>query len=56
MFDVLWGLGPYERLVGDWHLEPEQAAAGIVWVIALLEEAVRAGRGPCVPTREDERD
>ena len=55
MFDVLWGLGPYERLVGDWHLEPEQAAAGIVWAIELLEEAVRAGRGPCIPTGEDER-
>jgi AcrR family transcriptional regulator len=46
MFDVLWGVAPYERLVADWHLEQDQAVAGITWVIGLIEEAVRAGRRP----------
>jgi AcrR family transcriptional regulator len=46
MFDVLWGVAPYERLVGDWDLGPEQAVAGITWVIGLIEDAVREGRRP----------
>jgi AcrR family transcriptional regulator len=46
MFDVLWGVAPYARLVTDWRLEPNQAVAGLTWVIGLIEEAVRAGRGP----------
>ena len=46
MFDVLWGVAPYERLVSDWNLEQDQAVAGITWVIGLIEEAVRAGRRP----------
>ncbi len=46
MFDVLWGVAPYERLVADWHLPPERAVAGITWVIGLIEAAVRDGRRP----------
>ena len=46
MFDVLWGVAPYERLVADWRLDPHQAVAGISWVIGLIEDAVREGRGP----------
>ena len=46
MFDVLWGVAPYERLVADWGLEPEQAVDGITWVIGLIEQAVRDGRTP----------
>lgn len=46
MFDVLWGVAPYERLVADWRLDSEQAVSGITWVIGLIEEAVRAGRRP----------
>jgi AcrR family transcriptional regulator len=46
MFDVLWGVAPYERLVADWRLEPDQAVAGITWVIGLIEDAVREGRRP----------
>ena len=46
LFDVLWGVGPYERLVAEWQLEPDQAVAGITWVIGLIEDAVRQGRGP----------
>jgi AcrR family transcriptional regulator len=46
MFDVLWGVAPYERLVADWGLDPDQAVAGITWVIGLIEDAVREGRRP----------
>ena len=46
MFDVLWGVAPYERLVADWGLDSDQAVAGITWVIGLIEKAVREGRRP----------
>ncbi len=46
MFDVLWGVAPYERLVADWDLDPDEAVRGITWVIGLIEDAVRAGRRP----------
>jgi AcrR family transcriptional regulator len=46
MLDVLWGVAPYERLVGDWGLDPHQAVEGITWVIGLIEAAVREGRRP----------
>lgn len=46
MFDVLWGVAPYERLVADWGLEPDHAVRGITWVIGLIEQAVREGQRP----------
>lgn len=46
MFDVLWSVGTYERLVVDWDIDHERAKKGITWVIGLVEEAVRDGRGP----------
>jgi AcrR family transcriptional regulator len=46
MFDVLWSVASYERLVADWHIDDQRAIQGIAWVIGLLEEAVRTGRGP----------
>jgi AcrR family transcriptional regulator len=46
MFDVLWSIASYERLVVDWRLDREQAIRGISWVIRLVEEAVREGRRP----------
>jgi AcrR family transcriptional regulator len=46
MFDVLWSVASYERLVVDWQIDPERAIRGITWVIRLVEEAVRNGRGP----------
>ncbi len=46
MFDVLWAVGSYERLVTDWDLDGEQAIRGIGWVIDLVEAAVREGRRP----------
>lgn len=46
MFDVLWGVASYERLVIDWHLGRDDAVRGIAWVIGLVEEAIRTGRRP----------
>jgi AcrR family transcriptional regulator len=46
MFDVLWAVASYERLVVDWHLEPDEAIRGLTWVAGLIEAAVREGRGP----------
>ena len=46
MFDVLWGIGAYERLVKIWGLDPAQATRGVTWVMRLVETAVRQGRGP----------
>ena len=46
MFDVMWGVVSYERLVTDWDLDPGQAIAGLRWVIRLIEAAVRAGSRP----------
>jgi AcrR family transcriptional regulator len=46
MFDVLWSVASYERLVVDWSIESDQAIRGITWVIELVEEAVRRSRGP----------
>jgi AcrR family transcriptional regulator len=46
MFDALWGVATYERLVVDWQLDREHAIRAITWVIGLVEEAVRKGRRP----------
>jgi len=46
IFDVLWSVAAYERLVVDWDTGHEGATRGISWVIGLVEEAVRDGRGP----------
>jgi len=50
MFDVLWGVAVYERLAADWELDRDDAIAGITWVIGLVEDAVREGRGPLTPS------
>jgi AcrR family transcriptional regulator len=46
MFDVLWGMASYERLVADWQLDHDEAVRGITWVMGLLEDAVAEGRRP----------
>jgi AcrR family transcriptional regulator len=46
MLDVLWGVAPYERLVAEWELDSAHAVRGITWVIGMIEDAVREGRGP----------
>ncbi|MGA2303208.1 MAG: helix-turn-helix domain-containing protein [Acidimicrobiales bacterium] len=46
MFDVLWSVASYERLVVDWQIDHERATRGLTWVIELVEQAVRDGRRP----------
>ncbi len=46
VFDVLWSVASYERLVVEWQLDRERALRGITWVIRLVEQAVRQGRRP----------
>jgi AcrR family transcriptional regulator len=46
MFNALWRVAVYEHLAVDWELDEHEAIAGVTWVIGLIEDAVRAGRGP----------
>ncbi len=46
VFDVLWSVASYERLVVDWQIDHKRAIEGISWVIGLVADAVRDGRGP----------
>jgi len=40
VLDLLWAVGSYERLVGDWNLEPDEAIRGVRWVVGLVEDAI----------------
>ena len=51
MFDVLWSVVSYERLVADWELDPKDAIRGIRWVIGMVEGAIRKGRRPVDSSR-----
>lgn len=46
MIDALWGMPTYNRLTGDWDLDADEAARGVNWLVGLLTDAVRSGRGP----------
>ena len=46
VFDVLWSVATYERLVVNWEMDHTRAVEAIAWAIALVEQAVRDGRGP----------
>lgn len=46
MFDVLWAVSSYERLVVDWQLDREEAISAITWAVELLQRAVSEGRRP----------
>jgi AcrR family transcriptional regulator len=48
MFDVLWSVATYERLIVDWEMDHERAVGTITWVISLLQAAVRQDRRPIV--------
>jgi AcrR family transcriptional regulator len=48
MFDVLWAIASYERLVADWQLDHDEAVRGITWVMGLIEQAVAEGNRPPV--------
>jgi AcrR family transcriptional regulator len=40
IFDILWSVAGYERLVVDWEIEPADATRGVAWVIGLLRQAI----------------
>jgi AcrR family transcriptional regulator len=46
MFDVLWAVGSFERLVVDWELDRDDAIRAITWVIGLVQDAVEQGQRP----------
>jgi AcrR family transcriptional regulator len=46
MFDVLWSIGTYERLVAGWDLEPGDAIRAVTWAISLVQDAIAQGRRP----------
>jgi AcrR family transcriptional regulator len=46
VLDALWSVATYERLVDGWSIDHAQAVEGIVWVIRLVEAAVRKGDAP----------
>ncbi|HWE57282.1 MAG TPA: helix-turn-helix domain-containing protein [Acidimicrobiales bacterium] len=51
--DVLWSVGGYERLVRDWQLSSGDATETLVWMIGLVEAAVKEGTNP--PRRKKRR-
>jgi AcrR family transcriptional regulator len=55
MFDVLWSVVSFERLVMDWELDAADAIEGITWVIGLVEDAIRHGRPPTDPSGAERR-
>jgi AcrR family transcriptional regulator len=46
MFDVLWSVSSYERLVADWGLDSDDATRAITWAIGLVADAVRGAHPP----------
>jgi AcrR family transcriptional regulator len=46
LLDVLWNVPTYERMLGEWQLDPKNATRATVWAIKLIEEAIRNGRRP----------
>lgn len=40
LLDVLWSPTSYERLVGDWGIEPKDAIAAITWAIGLIQASL----------------
>jgi AcrR family transcriptional regulator len=49
VLDILWSVVSYERMVGDWRLDPADAIRGTTWVIELVEDAIRKGHRPEPP-------
>ena len=46
LLDVLWSPMSFERLVTDWELDPQDAIAGIMWAIELIQHALAEGPRP----------
>lgn len=48
MFDVLWSVTTFERLVADWGLGDEAAIEVTTWTMGLLSSAIRDGQRPAI--------
>jgi AcrR family transcriptional regulator len=46
VFDALWSVATYERLVADWGLADEAAIEAVTWAMGLMSAAMQEGRGP----------
>jgi AcrR family transcriptional regulator len=55
IFDVLWDVVSYERLVSEWRFSPQDAISAITWAVGLVEDAVRQNRRPQGRTRSQVR-
>ncbi len=51
IFDVLWAVASYERLVAGWQVRHDDAVRAISWVVGLIEDAIRGGRRLPSPQR-----
>jgi AcrR family transcriptional regulator len=56
MFDVLWAVSSFERLVAEWHVDPEDAIRAVSWVIGLVQQAIAADRRPPPDRRKSGRN
>jgi AcrR family transcriptional regulator len=49
LLDVVWSMPAYERLVGAWAFEGDDATRAITWLMSLVTNAVDADTPPPVP-------
>lgn len=46
MLDLLWDVSTFHRLTSSWQLNNDDAATTLGWAIALITDAVKAGKSP----------
>ncbi len=46
LFDVLWSVATYERLVSDWEMNRAQAIRTVTWAIGLVQDSISRGQRP----------
>jgi hypothetical protein len=49
LLDVVWSMPAYERLVGAWDFDGDDATHAITWLMALLTDAIDADAPPPDP-------
>ena len=49
LLDVVWSMPAYERLVGAWDLDGDDATEAITWLMSLLTGAIHADAPPPAP-------
>lgn len=51
VFDVLWSVAAYERLIVSWNFDHKEAVSCLTWAIDLVEAAIRRGEAPTAARR-----